>query len=338
LCGDTLNPGGLRAIAEHLAVDSLLPAARPIAGMVISGPGGVRVRGVYGRGASGHALERAHLDQWLIERAVEQGVSVEQDCAVDEAIVEDGTVVGVRARSNGRSDTHRARMVIGADGRRSRLAFGLGLARHPSRPRRWAIGAYFDGVEGLSDVGEMHVRRGHYIGVAPMPGGLANTCLVVPYDAGSARWQDTAAMLSSRLAADATLRDRFARARMIGPPVVLGPMAVDVSAPGAPGLLLAGDAAGFIDPMTGDGMTFALRGGVLAATVALEVIAGRTSARDAVQLLARRRHEAFRAKWRFNRSLRQLVASPGAVGGAALAARIAPGAFAAIIRYAGDAA
>ena len=54
-------------------------------------------------------------------------------------------------------------------------------------------------------------------------------------------------------------------------------MAVDAQAAGEPGLLLAGDAAGFIDPMTGDGLRFALAGAELAAAVALEVLAGRVA-------------------------------------------------------------
>ena len=44
--------------------------------------------------------------------------------------------------------------------------------------------------------------------------------------------------------------------------VSLGPLALDVRAVGADGLLLAGDAAGFVDPMTGDGMHIAFRGGL----------------------------------------------------------------------------
>src|SRR6266850_1390302 len=41
----------------------------------------------------------------------------------------------------------RARVTIAADGRHSTLAFGLGLARHPDTPRRWAIGAYVETAE-----------------------------------------------------------------------------------------------------------------------------------------------------------------------------------------------
>jgi flavin-dependent dehydrogenase len=117
---------------------------------------------------------------------------------------------------------------------------------------------------------------------------------------------------------------------------VLGPMAVESRAAGEPGLLLAGDAAGFIDPMTGDGLHFALRGAELAAAVALDVLSGRTPIDRAHLVLARQRATAFRAKWRFNRALRALVSSPRGVSGAAAAAAVAPSLFERIIRFAGD--
>ncbi len=85
------------------------------------------------------------------------------------------------------------------------------------------------------------------------------------------------------------------------------------------GLLLAGDAAGFIDPMTGDGLSFALRGGALAAAAALRALEHGWAGVHA-QLVADRRR-AFAGKWRFNRALRSLVASPSAVRTAAAAAR-----------------
>ena len=183
----------------------------------------------------------------------------------------------------------------------------------------------------------MHVRRGHYIGVAPMPGGVTNACLVVPHAEPGRRWRDVAALLRGQLAADSMLAPRFARARMVSAPVVLGPMAVDVTAPGVAGLLLCGDAAGFIDPITGDGMTFALRGAALAAAVAIDVLTGKVSGAGAVGELTARRQAAFAGKWRFNRMLRQLVASAAAVSGAAWTARVVPGLFENLILYAGDA-
>jgi flavin-dependent dehydrogenase len=224
-------------------------------------------------------------------------------------------------------------MTIAADGRRSTLAFALGLAFHPRRPRRWAIGAYYEGVSGLGTLGEMHIRDTHYIGVAPLPGGVANVCLVTRLERSRTEGDDARALLPRTLAGDAVLAPRFAGARRVTSPVVLGPLAVETTAAGVPGLLLAGDAAGFIDPMTGDGLRFAIRGAELAAVAALD---GLASGSDRAHLaLAAARRRAFVRKHIFNRVLRRLVDSrllPLVASGA----RIAPGPVRAAIRIAGD--
>jgi len=227
-------------------------------------------------------------------------------------------------------------VAVAADGRRSALGSSRALTRTPLQPRRWAIGGYFTDVSGRGTVGEMHVRPGHYIGVAPVPGGLTNACLVMPHAAGDPSIGAPARVLRSRLTADPLLRDRFVDARAEGDAVMMGPMAVDADAAGEPGLLLVGDAAGFIDPMTGDGLRLALAGAELAAAVALDVLAGRLPADLAHLELARRRRAAFRSKFRFNRTLRSLVTSPRGVAVAAITARAIPSIFERIIRYAGD--
>ncbi len=137
------------------------------------------------------------------------------------------------------------------------------------------------------------------------------------------------------LARDPLLRDRFAGARLAGAPAVLGPLAVDVNdAVHVDGLLLAGDAAGFIDPMTGDGLRFAVRGAELAALAALDAL--EHGWQGVHERLATRRRAEFSAKWRFNRLLRSLVTSPAAIGGASWGARLAPAGLRAAIEYAGD--
>jgi flavin-dependent dehydrogenase len=71
--------------------------------------------------------------------------------------------------------------------------------------------------------------------------------------------------------------------------------------------------------MTGDGLRFALRGGELAAEAALRELATGVPAFGA---LRRARRREFASKWRVNRALRLLVASPSAVRtAAALSAR-----------------
>jgi flavin-dependent dehydrogenase len=338
LCGDTLNPGSMRVLGAHIRTAEIEQRALALDGMLLTGPRTV-VNGAYPGGLRARALTRRDLDMLLLDQALEAGAQFDEEVVVT-APMRDGSsgrVVGVHLKSrNGCPRDARAALVIAADGRESRLARAVGLARHTATPRRWAIGGYFEDVEGLGNRGEMHVRAGHYIGVAPVPGGLANACLVMPQAAVRQKWSNPAAMLGEALRSDLRLRERFERARLIGPPHVLGPMAVDIRAAGVPGMLLAGDAAGFIDPITGDGLRFALAGASLAAAIAGDVLAGRMDTNRAVVALGARRRQMFAAKWRFNRAIRALVARPAGVAAAGLAAHVLPAAFEAIIRYAGD--
>ena len=341
LCGDTLNPGAMRVLERHGLRARVEAVSRPLEGMLLTGNGGVRVRGTYGRGLMARALTRRVLDELLIEAAVAAGARFQDGVRVEapllEAIAGRSTVRGaVLCDTRGGSPRRLrvpAQITIAADGRRSTLAFALGLASHPPAPRRWAVGAYFEGLAGLDTVGEMHIRGPHYIGVAPVADGVANVCLVTPERHGFA---DPAGLLETSLASDAMLGPRAASARRISAPSILGPLAVDARAAGVPGLLLAGDAAGFVDPMTGDGLRFALRGAELAADVALAAL--EDGELDAAARLAEARQQAFGTKYGVNRLLRRLVGTPRRVSALAIGARVAPGILRQMIRYAGDVA
>jgi flavin-dependent dehydrogenase len=358
LCGDTVNPGTLAQL-RRLGVSGRIEAeGLRIDGMLVTGQGGVAIDGRYPHGIHGRAMIRREFDWALLQHAIAAGCQFEPGAAVRGGrVVEERGMSSLAGVTIGRSGTTlRARVVIAADGRHSTLAFGLGLARHPLRPRRWAVGAYFEGVGDVSDprrtrvgavsnplaglaggpaaVGEMHVRKHCYIGVARVAGGLTNVCLVRPARSGDSELHDPAALLQREIAADPWLRDRFASARMVGSPAILGPLAVDVHPSTIDGLLLAGDAAGFIDPMTGDGLRFATAGGELAARAALRALEhGWVGVRESLDAA---REREFGGKWRFNRALRTLVGSPGAVSAAALGARVAPGVLRAVIARAGD--
>jgi flavin-dependent dehydrogenase len=338
LCGDTLNPGTLSLLGRQRLSAAVEDLGLRLDGMRVTGEGGVAVEGPYPNVLHGRSISRRELDCALLNEAVVAGADFEAGVTVREAVVAESRgarlVEGAMAGVGGSWRPLRARVTIAADGRRSTLAFGLGLARHPASPRRWAIGAYLEQAHGMSASGEMHIRRGRYIGVAPLPGRVANVCLVQPSGAGDADLRDPGHALFRELAADPLLRDRFASARLLRPPIVLGPLAVDVTGGAIDGLILAGDAAGFIDPMTGDGLRFAVRGGELAALAALRALEHGWAGIHA-RLAVERRHE-FAGKWRFNRALRALVASPLAVQAAATGARFAPVVVRALIARAGD--
>jgi len=332
LCGDTVNPGTF-AILRRLGLECVVTRALPLDGMIVTGAGHTRVEGRYG-GACGHAISRTDLDLALLIAAAGAGARIEQDVLVDAPLVDTsrGEVVSgviVKGR-NGRRHRITAGITIAADGRYSRVARAVGLSRSPSHPRRWAIGSYFQDVAGMTTFGEMHVRHGHYLGVAPLPGGITNACVVTP-DPGRRRPED---ILRNVLRQDPLLCDRFTKARMVVEPISLGPLAVDCPASGMPGLLLAGDAAGFVDPMTGDGLRFAIRGAELAALEVLHALEhGNIDAH--VRLRAARRRE-FTTKWRFNRTMRWVVEVPATLRLAEIGAGVAPAMLQRVIRYAGD--
>jgi len=340
LCGDTINPGTLGLLRRLGLAAALEDRALPIDGMIVTGEGGIAVEGRYPRDQRGLAISRRDFDAMLLEQAVAAGAAFE--CVAAREALVDGPASAPVIRgivAGGARHQLPAKVVVAADGRRSTVAFGLRLARHPPRPKRWAIGAYFEDPI-RSTFGEMHIRRGRYIGVAPLGSGLSNVCLVLPWSgagrAGSSAcdFRDPPGLLRNAIAAEPALRNRFGGQAPVRNPIMLGPLAVDVVREDMAGLLLAGDAAGFIDPMTGDGLRFAVRGGELAAAAAMRALEhGWTGVHE--QHAAARRAE-FSHKWRFNRALRALVASPRALDLAAFGARVAPVALRRVIEHAGD--
>jgi flavin-dependent dehydrogenase len=225
-----------------------------------------------------------------------------------------------------------ATVTVGADGRRSSVARAAGLVRRSRAPRRWAYGTYVDRVDGLGDLGEMHIRPGWYMGIAPVAGGVVNVCVVTGRARGAAAPMD---VIRTAIRSERELADRFAATAFDGPVRVLGPLAWDVRRPGMRGLLLVGDAGGFVDPMTGDGLSLAMRSALVGAAEVQRTL--ETGDLDgAVDRLTEARADAFGSKLRFNRVVRRLVDSPAALGAAAYGARLFPGLVARAVRYAGD--
>ena len=338
LCGDSINPGAIDILRRHNLAESVERRGLPIQEMLICGGRRVRVAARYPHHLRGWTMLRRDLDQWLLAGAIRAGARFEEGVTVRGALMKPHDagerVAGLLIDSRGgRQVPMPARVTIAADGRRSTLAFGLRLSAHPAHPRRWAIGGYFDRVEDAASCGEMHVQSGQYIGVAPLPNGLTNVC-AVGTAAPLPNLSDPERALRAAIARDPTMRDRFGNARLATRPVILGPLAVDTRAAGVPGLLLAGDAAGFIDPITGDGLRFAFRGAELAAEAAVEML--NTGNCEMHVALAHRRRVAFRGKWCFNRTLRRLIDSPAALRAATFGASIAPAYIQSLVAVAGD--
>lgn len=309
-CAEFLSPECSR-ILSRMGVLHRCEASRHalLAGMRIRSPNGTVIPGTYGEvdgrrpfREGAFSIRREVLDTILLEHAAECGAHVAQQTRVTELLYDGANrVCGVRtldARggSSGATREIRARVVVGADGLRSVVATRLSLRRRWPRPRRIGIVGHWEGLAGLDDYGEMHVEHDGYVGMADVGGGVANVSMVVPAWRAPELAGRAGGFYDEWLRARPQLRQRLRGARRIGSVQVTGPFATRTRRAWAPGVALVGDAAGYFDPFTGEGIYVALRGGELLAPRLLDAL----DSPDAASLDddIRRYHRDFRTEMR----------------------------------------
>jgi flavin-dependent dehydrogenase len=309
ICGEAVSPEAWRFLDLLGLADSVRALdPHPLRGMVLVAPDGTTFQGDY-RDRCGMAVGRRDLDFALLRGARAAGVDVREETRVTEAVVESGCVRGVVAERRGGPLRIHSRLVIVADGRRSVLARRLGrLSPHP-RLRKFAVRGHWEGMEGLGDRGEMHVGGGGYCGIAPLSATRANVAFVLDRGVMEAAAGDLEGFFRSAMRQRwPRIAERLSRAALVEEPQAIGPLALVARRVSTPGALLVGDAAGFYDPFTGEGVTLALQSARIAADVAEQALAAGTVS-DLGAYDARRR-AATEAKFRFNRMLQFLVAHP----------------------------
>lgn len=210
----------------------------------------------------GFVIRRELFDHLLFTRAREAADRAIEGFTVKGLLEEGGQICGVRGESAaGEEQECRAPLVLGCDGYRSIVARRTGLYRHASQHSMVALRQYFAGVEGLTDQIELHfvdeVRPG-YFWIFPVGEGNANIGIGMDHADIKARDVDLKKALQAAIDSPA-FRDRFARARPLEKPTGWNLPVGSCRRPmhGA-GFLLLGDAAGLIDPFTGEGIGNAL--------------------------------------------------------------------------------
>ena len=124
--------------------------------------------------------------------------------------------------------------------------------------------------------------------------------------------------------------------RAVGPLRALGPLAYRVEEPRVDGVALVGDACGFYDPFTGEGLHTALRSAELLAEVAHRALRAGEVTRAALAPYAQARRRAFAAKHRLTRALQAVISHRALANVAADALRRRPGWLALLMGVIGD--
>jgi len=203
-----------------------------------------------------YAPRRYLLDEILLDGAREAGVEVREAFNMDDLLVEDGVVVGIRGHSgDGPREELRARIVIGADGRNSHVAKLVGAPSYNEKPRmQYGFFTFFRDlpVEGMC----AYIRPDRAFGVIPSPDGLTLVVVGWPYAEAAALKADVEGNFYATLELVPEFAERVRKATRVEP-FLGGAVPHFLRTPYGPGWALVGDAGVTRDPITAQGISAA---------------------------------------------------------------------------------
>lgn len=188
-----------------------------------------------------YSIPRFVLDDSLWRAAGDDGVSCVR-ASVESVSTGEGITLTTSA---GEFQVENA---VNASGKWSRL-------NQETRGDAWlGLKAHFRGE--ADDAVDLYFFEGGYCGVQSLGNGLLNACALVK--------QGCARTLNEVFDRDPRLRARAANWKAMTETFATAPVYLGMGSPLKRGILQAGDAAGFVDPFVGDGISLALRSGTLA--------------------------------------------------------------------------
>lgn len=287
-CGVFSSPLTARCLTDlGLSADQVANLSRPISGLSLHTTGGAACELAYEHGHA-RGFDRVRLDESLLAHAHGAGADIRTGVVVRSVDLPRvaGEPCRVHVSQTGidrdpDARTVRARLVVGADGPASLVARTAGV----TRTRRWlgksGITFHREDPDAAPPADAMTARfvfgKGWYVGVAPVPRGRVNVGLVVPAADLAEPLEATVARLLAQFPAP---HQRWMAAPPTDSYVAAGSLAHRVKRTSGPGFLLVGDAAGFIDPLTGDGLHRAFVSSELAAEAITRWLRGDATALD----------------------------------------------------------
>ena len=241
------------------------------------------------------SIPRIDLDEALWAVAKQSGVDCRQQVAVN-AVANNGSF-GVETSAG----SFRSRALINASGRWSNLSSPVRQGRAAKGSKWLGVKAHFR-EEAPSLSVDLYFFRGGYCGVQPVGPDRVNACAMVRSDA--------ATTLQEVLALHPRLAERSRGWEPVMEPVTTSPLIFRKPAARQGTVLLVGDAAGFVDPFVGDGISLALRGGALAADALVPFWRGQVSLEEAARRYERAYRQELAPVFKAASHLRRLIGLP----------------------------
>ena len=310
VCGEFLSAEGCGVLARLNMLQTIKSlGARPMTRCLLSDAKGRSVTSDLPQAALG--ISRGTLDTLLLAKARAAGVTVLEETQAVAPILEKQTVKGITTKS----DAYRAKLVIAADGRRSMLQRALNPAIGDplkTTPESWfGFGAHFsDTTRGLGSRIELFVFEGGYAGLGPIEGGRLDLALIARVDALRACGNAPARLFDERIKKNPLLATRLEHALQLSPWRAVGPLKFGTRKPASHGALFLGDAAGTIDPFSGEGISNALVAAELAVPFVERALHDGYLSHDAASAWTSRWRSAFAPVTRRAGMLGQLFRHP----------------------------
>jgi 2-polyprenyl-6-methoxyphenol hydroxylase-like FAD-dependent oxidoreductase len=256
-----------------------------------------------------YAPRRTVLDSVLVEAAARAGAEVRERFTMEDVVVEDGAVVGIRGHGEGgASVVERARVVVGADGRNSHVAKVVRPEQYHEKPV--LQGSAYTYWSDLPVAGmEVVIRPDR--GFAAMPTNDGCTLVVVGWPAAeiAAYKSDVEGNFLKTLQLSPDIAERVERATRVDR-FYFGSVPNYFRKPFGPGWVLVGDAGYNKDPITAQGISDAFRDAERCASALDEVFAGARSFDDALADAQRARDEHALPTYEFTTQMATLEPPP----------------------------
>ena len=317
LCGDFINPINWPILVELGVAAAIrrMPHQKVTAFRITTCSGEDAVVPLVSSdaaGSCGMGMRRSSFDHVLQKQAAHDGVAVLANCHVRELTRQSSRWL-VQIHSANGPEQLAAAILIGADGRNSWVAHRLGLSRAAEMHGR-SVGFQIRLSTRREMAGkiEIHLFPGGYAGAVGIGDGVVNVALAIDKQ-GLPRQQQSEFLWRSILTRNPYLKEISEHGERLGDVRSTYPVYFKPRRSFADGVLLVGDAARVNEPVSGEGIYYAMKSGQLAAAAVDRAFCRGDSSASTLREYERDCRRVFRLRRGVNRLMKFLIYRPALV-------------------------